>query len=241
MTRSHRHFVLSVVSLVSITTTTLSGKTLMLDTFADKDYRDGSPATWTTVFTPQLDASTGDLSIVNEGCCGGAGWDQRLTGDVSIQTQARIVQGWLGLTARFGGGNGNDGYYLETTANDELGFVTRVEGQLSEWTIVPEIGIVHDEDVFLQLDVVGNQVSGWYWTENSGSPMEPQLSATLTDQQLIERGLAGFYVGGESTLRYAQYADSPIPVPEPCAGLLFAVGFLVVTTSFRSGKGRLFA
>ena len=204
-----------------------NAETLLFDDFSDGSYTDGMPARWSPRGTPQLDASSGDLRISarTSGCCPAAILRQSITGDLSVQTRAQIVDGGLGIGAKFNEAT-SDGYFWQVEPDNDLFFLARVNGieyPVETGTTVPPRD---NEDIFLQLDVVGNEVAGWYWTENAERPSEPQLQTTLS-HPLIEGGIVGFYVWDEVLLRYAHIADSPIPEPSTLAIVLSA---LAVTT-----------
>lgn len=219
-----------------------SAETLLFDDFNDSQLADDRPVSWTSIFGPDtLTARSGDVLLANSHCCAGFGWSKVIEGDVSIQAQGRLIEGNFGIAAKFGGGNGNDGYYLQVSESGSLFFLSRVGGvEGDEKLVFPGIDVPRDEDIYLQLDVVDNQVFGWYWPQTADIPEFPQLEYTLGDRRIIDDGQIGFYTGeGKVRLRYAKIGDSPIPVNELPSTHLFRDDFDTEVTldRWRGGNG----
>lgn len=181
------------------------------------DFTGGDLSQWRTLGNGSATIQSSDLRIVNESLPAKVVYfPDTLPGDASIRTQARVVDGGLGLALNFQQGLW-DGYYL--SVSDEYGFLFApgVDGVGVEIydpvDVGPAAGL--DEDVTMQRDLVGDTISAWLWRETSGPPDSPQLSFPLEGHRLLEDGEVGVRAWGESIVRYVQIADSPIPIPHP--------------------------
>ncbi|MCA9201071.1 MAG: hypothetical protein KDA87_26205 [Planctomycetales bacterium] len=213
----------------SFLASSLHSETLVFDDFNDGSFRDNEPARWTTVFNAKPQAIDGDVHLPTTQCCPGFRWSDSIDGDVSIRTQFRLESGSFGLATKFGGGDGNDAYYWDLVTDGHLVFLARVDGtEYYHNTDVIADRSNQDEDYVMQLDVVDNHVTGWFWTESIAPPAEPQLDFEL-DHPLIDGGFAGVYSTGPVTLRYIHIADSPIPVPEPSAAAIALTGLVGIS------------
>ncbi len=93
------------------------------------------------------------------------------------------------------------------------------------------------EDLVLQLDVIGNELTIWAWRPGEGKPAVPQL--TYTDNEAIATsGRQGILhdpdaagTASTTTFRYLQVADSPIP--EPSTLFLSLLGLAAVCIGWR--------
>lgn len=207
-------YILAVLFFAGESGSPVRAETLVFDDFNDGDFLDNDPAHWKPIFGANPIAIDGDVHLPSTSCCPGFGWSQPVSGDVSVQTQFHLESNSFGVAAKFGGGNGNDGYYWDLLSSGSLLFLARVNGTEYRHDTGVTVDTPRDEDVVMQLDVVGNRVAGWYWTESTQPPELPQLDLTL-EHPLIDSGIAGIYSSGPSTLRYIHIADSPISVPEP--------------------------
>jgi hypothetical protein len=96
-----------------------------------------------------------------------------------------------------------------------------------------------NEDVVLQLDVIGDSIRGWAWRADEpmpGSPLFTRQSSALT------MGSPGVYYGpsivpqgtsGTAIYRYIQVATSPIPEPTALVLAVLGGGALVFGTRRR--------
>jgi hypothetical protein len=169
-----------------------SAGTIFRDTFNDGDAEDGMPVTWSPIlFEPPgiFDASSGDYVIETAG----AGFQTAVSGvpaivltDTSIRTRVRLLKSTgvydtLGVLARvergglqsyYGGIEPSGDLYINLTNNNkpDLGRATTDLQPLQE-------------DVMLQLDVIGSSIKLWAWRPEEPMPSVPQIS--INDSDLI--------------------------------------------------------
>jgi hypothetical protein len=87
------------------------------------------------------------------------------------------------------------------------------------------------EDVNIQFDVIGDQLSFWVWSVGEMRPLEPTISAvddTISAGQLFlwtgqaPNGALGTPMTG--AFRYVQISTTSIPIPEPSTATLSLLG-----------------
>ena len=161
------------------------------DDFNDGSVIDGSPVTWSQdllgFFPGNYDASSGDYSL------GGALTGQMVTwvDGVSftnsyIRTQGVVLPGTLPTEV---GGNlailgrldisSVSAYVLYVDTGGSLGLQISLGGALTD--IAPPVnlgGINAKSDVIIELDMVGDQLSGYAWLPGNPKPATPQITAT---------------------------------------------------------------
>jgi hypothetical protein len=85
---------------------------------------------------------------------------------------------------------------------------------------------IAEEDVLLQFDAIGDQLSAWVWGIDEEMPRQPLLTATY--RELSESAVTIFVNGGSSGyFRFIHVAD--IHIPEPSAVLLAAIALTLWT------------
>lgn len=219
------------------------------DDFSDGSYDDGLPVTWNVGSRHDLlSISNGDLHVHYS-----VGDDDHAVGrvgglnveDVSIRTRGRLVAGEaVGIYARhdwligqeisaFVGGLVADGRVFVATHGRDL---FRLKDELNT-DLAPL-----DEDIIMQLDVIGTSIDFWAWRPGEHMPETPLVSFESDGKR---SGSVAIIVGGSTTapfgdvaLRYVQVADRHI-VPEPSSFALCALAFLALTASGRRLRGEL--
>ncbi|MEZ6097980.1 MAG: PEP-CTERM sorting domain-containing protein [Pirellulaceae bacterium] len=218
---------------------------LFCDDFNDGSISDGIPGTWLPGASPGglRDASSGDFVVTHSASM--STYVQELNGvrDLSIRTKFNLPNtsrggaDELNLWARsplppavddpaaYVGGINVDGViYIVYFSGDRVSTVLR-----SASTSIDPV----NNDVFLQFDIFGNELSLTAWQDGSAKPSSPQLVAR--DNRLREGGQVGFSfspMGGtdSATLRYFEV------VPEPSSILLLGLSLTVFTVRRRRGQ-----
>ncbi|MCC6494437.1 MAG: hypothetical protein IT424_15610, partial [Pirellulales bacterium] len=147
-----------------------------LDDFNDGNVTDGTPVTWSNdlfgVFPGTYDASSGDFQISHPGDTDGdtmIAWvDSVSFTDVYVRAQGTIlpgpnegeVGGNLALLARLDTGTAS-AYLIYMDAGGQLGIQVSLGGDTQD--IIPTIDLPFNatQEVVLELDVVGSQISGF--------------------------------------------------------------------------------
>jgi hypothetical protein len=186
------------------------GKTIFFDNFTDGNARDGMPLTW----DGGSKVEAGDLLL------SGTNFVQSIPrrialGDVSIRTQLRLVDGgYIGVLARSGrtveGVCNYFGYIDARSTGVGLGCLDTATGTASIDFNAKQ------EDVMLQLDVIGDTYSVWAWRPDESMPTDPL--ASRVDERLKEGGVSvwvaseDFFTTGRgparALFRYVHVADT---------------------------------
>jgi hypothetical protein len=203
-----------------------SAGTIFRDTFNDGDAEDGMPVTWVPV-SPLLpgiyDASSGDyvLETIGPGFTSAAsGVPAVVLSDTSIRTQVRLlastrVNDSLGVLAR---ANRNDlrSYHGAIDARGWLFVNLTYNGEPFLDTISTDLRPLQ-EDVLLQLDVMGHNIKLWAWRLGEPMPQAPQINV---DDTALSAGEPVVTVNQfaepvtRSVFRFVHVADAHIPEPE---------------------------
>lgn len=195
--------------------------TIFYDDFNDGDPLDANPVSWIQDDEPDdvMTIMDGDLVIAAGGSIyAGYGFasPQGVTvTSVSIRAQARCGPGdVVSLGARVDepltGGVPSGGYYARITEEGEV-----VMGGFGEYLgsePFPTEFRPGQEDVVMQFDIIGEQLSFWVWRPGENMPSEPLIAAT---DNRDNSGVIGLSVWNwpwsnaptEATFRYAQVAD----------------------------------
>jgi hypothetical protein len=195
-----------------------SAATIFTDDFNDGNAQDGSPVTWSPG-PGSWDASSGDyvatgsvprVSLV----------PAHLLGNTSARTQARVT-GTIGASIAIRRPQPLVGYAggIRFGGTLEIARVDGAAGVVVLGTAVVPFNPVA-EDVVLQFDAIGNELSLWAWRVGDPMPNAPQLVAF---DNTYAQGFAGLIsassaaaASDSTTFRFIEVADSHIPaIPEP--------------------------
>lgn len=152
--------------------------------------------------------------------------------DTYIRTQGKVLPdpldpenntgGNLVLTARIDA-NTVSGYIMYFDVSNNLNVQLLLGGETADINGINntvEIPFNASEEVVIQLDVVGNQLSGYAWLANDplGKPATPQLSVTDLDNTFAGAGISGIAYdeddfGTSGVYRYVKAQDTPFIDP----------------------------
>jgi hypothetical protein len=178
------------------------------DNFDDKNVTDGNPVTWsrypaqTGLFLGNYDVSTGDFALSNPG--NAVNNDQLVTWvdnasftNLYMRAQGIIlpgalpeeVGGNLALLARLDVASVS-AYILYVDDGGNFGMQTSQGGVLTD--IIPNVDLEFNaaSDIIIELNIVGNELSGFAWQPGQEKPATPQLSATDTTFASGKAGIA---------------------------------------------------
>jgi hypothetical protein len=208
--------VLSVFLGFMFATAGVHGGTVFYDDFSDGDPQDADPVTWLpdTGDNSTITADGGDLVITDTGWgrANVLGLDLR---DTSIRTRIRLVDGdAVGLMTRWDPDLPEDGtvrnYYGWIAFQGEVGI--GLGGPATDLRFVDTDLRPTQEDIMLQLDAIGSQISLWAWRPDEAMPSDPTV--TVTNSILTAGDMATYVVssGGpvQSVLRFVHVADAHI-------------------------------
>ena len=214
------HYVLSPVS----------AQIRILDNFGDGDATDGAPLQWTpmTAYPGTYDASTGDyfLEPTMPNSIVASTVQTPSLSNISIRTRLRINEvsepgnsaDNAGLAVRFNGARP----YLVAITVDGVVLIRDREQPIFDQAFTDLRPL--EEDVFLQLDAFGNQLTAWAWREGQ-VPSGPLLTAT--DNTLTDGDFGVFFNSlpnsapnatgpGSALFRWVQVSDEHIPIRALC-------------------------
>jgi hypothetical protein len=173
----------------------------LYEDFSDGNALDGMPVTWSTVpegFTvgTSISIQDGNLFIENSGSAA-TGPDGVILRDVSTRAQTGLLSGSaIGLSSRYNQGDPFDNYFFQLNSSGRviLGIGTPSSDEIvldSHWTDLRPT----EEDVLLQFDAIGDNLTAWAWRPGEPRPSEPVLSAT---DDKIDSGQLAIYTIGPS-------------------------------------------
>ncbi len=191
------------------------------DDFSDGDHTDGMPVTWE--FAPGLgvtgiaDSSSGDLVITQPNRDPQVMYTSfQSLADMSIQSRIRQVDGSgpiavygrldvANLTGYQGGIDTNNGtLYLGRNDSPSPSTLVSAPTDLNPST----------EDIILQLDILGDELSLFAWRATDPKPETPALTAT---DDLYDSGFAALLIDAPAqhsvSFSYVRVATSSIPEP----------------------------
>lgn len=195
------------------------------DDFNDGNVMDASPETWQQdlfgFFPGVYDASSGDYRLSSPGGTDGdqlVTWvDNKSFSSLYTRTQGTILPGPMGepggnlvLLGRLDTSTVSS-YLLYFDAGGTLGLQISLGGALSD--LVPSVnaGISASSEVVMELDIVGDQLSGYVWLAGTPRPSTPQITATDSTFPSGKAGLA--YAeddeGTTGVYRFAAAQDTP--------------------------------
>jgi hypothetical protein len=193
------------------------------DDFGDGDIRDNSPVTWSPLGSSTLTVEDGDLVVSgNFGLFGlsfsGARVLDRQFGDVSLRTQAALNSAdWIALTVRDAMNPITRQYVGDISRNGHIN-VGSLNGGPPTWAVqaLPTGLNPGQEDVVLQIDAIGDDISFWAWASDEDMPSEPLF--TYKDSR-IDGGIVTVNFGSltnqdtSGVLRFVQVDTKSISDP----------------------------
>ncbi len=216
---------------------------LFIDTFEDGSATDGSPVTWTPHPNPlfqgryQVDAGDYVISTIAVNDVAVTLVPEIIVSDVSIRAQVRMTgSGETGLLAR---GNATDetaySAGIMTDGRLYLGWSDPTFHYLGQ--AMTDLRVL-DDDVFLQLDVIGNRLALYAWRAIDPMPLSPRLTAV---DNRYSSGIIGYLHWTQSEpatsrLEFVHVADAHIP--EPSSLVLSLLGVLLARGVRRHSRGR---
>ena len=203
-----------------------------LDDFNDRNLIDGEPVTWQPLpgfANGEFDASGGDL-VIRPRATGESlitfveGYDQLTT--TSIRAEVRLNGQIDGLLLGARGTIGGGAYWGGISLGQFEIAKSRLDGSYQVLQRAPSPLNPNAEDVLLQFEVVGDQLSLYAWRPGEPKPSLPQ--ASTADNQ-YPNGTVGILVdlaqpGSAATIRYVEVQS----VPEPAAVALGSLGFVAL-------------
>ena len=169
--------------------------TILFDDFEDGSAEDGTPALWREGALTNGKAFVDGGDFILEPTVGnGLSWMVEIPhGNVSIRTQARLLENRsptdsLGLWGRGDEDGVIDSYWAVINTNGQL-YAGVGDGPGSTRSIVNTSLDPVASDVFLQLDLIDDQISFTAWSEDFPKPIEPQVS--FSDVRNQEGALLG--------------------------------------------------
>ncbi|MFO0873851.1 MAG: hypothetical protein U0575_07750 [Phycisphaerales bacterium] len=213
---------------VALLMNTTAGAQSWYDDFEDGNLLDGSPVQWVIGgigVEGDFDASTGDL-VMTPGAVGvtAAEVEQAFSGTASVRAQLR----WNGPRGRGGVGiaelGTGDGYVAQISQDGRFALARADDGLLFTLAIVQAVVPV-GQDVLVQLDREGCQLTGRIWLPGTPMPDVPQLVVTDCTYGSGNGGVwfaddfGSFDPPLSATFRFIQASDAPIVDPACLADL----------------------
>jgi hypothetical protein len=215
--------------------------TILFDDFNDGNATDGSPWTWRPwteggTANGTFDASTGDLVLTPQSgnnTLAAVLQPAVNLADLSIRTQLSNTgannpdtQG-TGFVVR-GDSSANLRGYDCGIDTDGLVYMLS-HGPFAELANAPTDLRPLEEDVVLQLDLIGTSLKLFAWRSGEPMPLQPQVQVS---SKLHSSGTIGIYYNpspdnGSATFRYVHIAD--MSIPEPSSFVLGSLGAVAVT------------
>lgn len=216
--------------------------TVFCDDFSDGNHTDGTPANWqlmTNLGTlGTADSTGGDLILTQPNTDPQVAYAGEVLTDMSIRSQFRQVEGSgpiavmgrlnpAGRTAYQGGIDTKDNtIYLVRNDNPTATLLNSKTTDLN-----PNI-----EDIVLQLDVIGDDLSLYAWRAGEAMPAEPSLTRSIKGG--YSSGVAAVLIDAptrhSAAFRHVQVATTSIP--EPCSSVLCLFGALGLLAFRRRGR-----
>jgi hypothetical protein len=197
------------------------------DDFNDGSVTDGNPVTWEQnlfgFFPGVYDASSGDYALSNHGSgnnnqlvtwVDGVSFTDsyiRAQGVVLPGSQPNEVGGNLALLGRLDP-NTVSAYVLYIDDGGQLGLQIALGGALSDLAPAVNLGDINAaSDVIIELDVIGNELSGYAWRPGDLKPASPQIFAIDNTFPSGKAGIAYDEDDDNTTglFRFAAAQDTP--------------------------------
>ncbi len=201
------------------------------DDFEDGAFSDDSPVRWDLVNNHVatriedgsliIDGKGFPFAMPRRGDMPANGW---LTGDVSIRTQARLIDGvGIDLGARRNPPAAEPYVYMSgaESPDEPAAFIGILSTGYIHLADAP-IELDFSRDLVLQFDVIGNRLDFWVWQAGSELPVEPLVTAyddSLTEGRLwiavgSEDADAGQQLPAVAAFRYVRVATKSIPMSD---------------------------
>ncbi|MCA9148487.1 MAG: hypothetical protein KDA92_04285 [Planctomycetales bacterium] len=225
--------VLSVA--VAIATTHVSAEDIFFDDFSDGSVtndvpldRDNNPVTWQPYDTLDLLVDSTDLIVSGPNFASAFQPLDVGVADISLRSQMRLLEGdYVGVVVRARRANVDEGYVGFINAQTSTVGLSRAGSKSDLVASLPTALDPAHQDVILQLDAFGDQVSLWAWAADEPMPAEPTISVQDTRFRapggvIVWTASQEFFTGGTTqatgVYRYVQASDQHI-VPEPSAAI----------------------
>lgn len=212
-----------------------SAETIFFDDFNDGDAEDGSPVAWTP-YSGTWDSSSGDYVATGPIPRVALAADHDLHG---TSTRAQVaVDGNIGASLAVRRPSALSGYAGQILPEGSGGLVAivRVDGAPIP-TILGTAAVPFnpmDNDVMIQLDAFGDELSLWAWPVGESMPGEPALQVVDDTYANGAVGLIAARAGGDpnasATFRFIRVADAHIPEPSTVLqALIGAFGLIALS------------
>jgi hypothetical protein len=195
------------------------------DNFNDGSFADGTPETWDKdlfgFFPGIYDASSGDYQMSSPGGTDGdqlVTWvDNKTFGNSYIRTQGTVLPsptpepgGNLAILGRLDTSTVS-AYVMYLDVGGNLALQISLGGALSDLTPSVQTSFNASAEVVLELNIIGDQLSGYAWLAGTPKPSAPLITAT---DNFFASGKAGIAYGedDEGTIgvfRFAAAQDTP--------------------------------
>lgn len=215
-------------------TQTASANTIFFDTFNDGSAADGMPVTWVSQ-TGTWDASSSDYVSTGNGIRRSLIPALDLA-DTSVRARVRL-DGDPSQTIALGVGirraTGPFGYAADIVSDGTIGLY-RVDGTPTPnalaTTVVPFETV--GQDLLLQVDAMGDELSMWVWPVGEPMPTDPQVAVADSTYSSGSVGVLGlsFDATHDATFRFVHVADTHIPEPSSCLLAMVGVGSVLIVT-----------
>lgn len=213
--------------------------TVFCDDFSDGNHTDGMPANWqlmTNLGTlGTAVSSSGDLLLTQPNTDPQVAYAGEVLTDMSIRSQFRQIEG-SGPIAVMGrldvtGRNAYQGG-IDTNDNPTTIYLTRNDNRTAT-TLTSKITDLNPdiEDIVLQLDIIGDDLSLYAWRAGEAMPAEPSLTRNIRGG--YTSGVAAVLLDSGSrhsaAFRHVQVATTSLPEPSSAVTLLVgAISLLAV-------------
>lgn len=212
-----------------------TAETIFLDNFDDGDPSDGVPVTWKPapffdIGGYEVEGSDYTLTHLSGAISARVAYaDISPLGDTSIRAQIRQLQGSgpialiarvdpVALTAYQAGISSSDGVvYIARNQGPSLPPILAQEPT----TLSPSL-----QDVMLQFDVIGNELTLYAWAAGDEKPTEPILSVS---DDTYTSGVPGLLIDG-AALHSVAFRFVEVAIPEPSTAVLASVFILIMLT-----------
>ena len=225
-----------VSRMIDLTSNVRAADIPFLDDFNDGSATDGNPATWTPLpgfSTGTFIAVTGDYVVTQPLDT----WPQAAMpnmtplGDISIRAQVRELQGRgpISLIGRLGNAAAPSGYQAGIEAGGL--YIVRTDSPFNSIDLASAATSLNPsvEDVLLQFDIAGSQLSLFAWRAGEDKPDSPNLSAT---DSTFSSGVAGILIDtpgpGTHSVAFRSIHVANTPIPEPSTAALSSLGIVAL-------------
>ena len=216
--------------------------TVFCDDFSDGDHTDGMPANWqlmTNLGTlGTADSTGGDLILTQPNTDPQVAYAGTEHYDMSIRSQFRQVEG-SGAIALMGRLDpaGRTAYQGGIDTSDSTIYLVRNDNPFARLLVSKATDLNPNvEDVVLQLDIIGDDLSLYAWRAGEAMPAEPSLTRNIGGG--YDSGVGGVLIDSGSrhsaAFRHVQVATTSIP--EPSSAFICLFGAFGLLAFRRSGR-----